>query len=81
MLKKLGLAFVVLLFGVPVVLQLVATVIDRSGLSLLWLLCIVSPLAYVIRQARLGRTPQDTRNTRGIERTPILPQHLMEDDE
>ena len=59
-----------------VVCQLVATILSRLravDLLLLFLgLVLVSPVAYLIREARRGR-PQRPGSRRGAERTPLLP--------
>ena len=56
--------------------QLVATILSRLRavdllLIFVGLFC-VSPLAYLIREARRGR-PQRQGSRRGAERTPLLP--------
>ena len=64
----------------PIVLlavcQLVATILSQLravDLLLIFLgLVLVSPVAYLIREARRGR-PQRPGSRRGAERTPLLP--------
>lgn len=64
-----------------VLLQLIVVILTQlSALELLGLLvffALVSPAAYLIREGRLGRSPEAPR--RGAERTPLLP--LDEEEE
>ena len=59
-----------------VVCQLVATILSQlRAVDLLMIflgLVLVSPLAYLIREARRGR-PRRQPSRRGAERTPLLP--------
>lgn len=58
--------------------EAVAEVLNRlppaDFLLLLVFLACVSPIAYLIREAR-RRRPQRQRTRRGAERTPLLPNH------
>lgn len=71
---SMKLAVCLILFSV--VLQLAVCIVRQvapvAGLVLLCVLVLSSPLAYLIRQKRLGRT-RESGARRGAERTPLLP--------
>jgi hypothetical protein len=81
MLKKLGMTLVALILGIALFRHLAPVLTKEIDLSGLLVLLILSPLAYIIRESRLAKTRKQARETRGTERTPVMPNHDMEDDE
>ena len=55
-----------------------ATLPYRTGLWVLPGLAVLSVVAYLVRERRLNARPRP-RNTRGAERTPLLPRTLEEE--
>lgn len=76
------LAFIPLLL--LIVLQLIVIILTHFStlelLAFLVFLGLVSPLAYAIREGRLGQSRQG-RSRRGAERTPLLPLNEEEEEE
>ena len=81
--------FLLVVFGAAVLMKLITEFPTHaqganqpSGWSLLFFLLLVSLAAYAIREFRMRnvRKPTDNGRMRGAERTPVLPNH-MEDNQ
>lgn len=80
-LKRLAAIFVGVIFGMALFTHLAPALLQSTDQSWLLALLILSPVAYFIRESRLRQKRKQPRQTRGAERTPIMPHHAMEDDE
>jgi predicted permease len=69
---RLALYPLVLVIAFPVFAAILSQLRGADFLLMLLSLAIMSPLAYLIREARQGR-PQRQGARRGAERTPLLP--------
>jgi|GEM_PF-3190169 len=80
MFKLLAVGLVLIIVGSELIRRLASvTLPPRAGLWVLLGLAPLSVTAYLIREHRMGES-QRPRNTRGAERTPLLP-HIEEDEE
>lgn len=80
-LKKLAAIFVGLIFGMALFAHLAPALISAIDASSLLLFLFFSPAAYFIREARHRSKRRESRQNRGIERTPITPVRIREDDD
>ena len=71
-LVKLALYPLILLVVFQFILCFLAQLAPAAGFFLFCILLLLSPLAYLIREARQGR-PQRQSTRGGAERTPLLP--------
>ena len=79
-LKKLGAILVAALFAPTLVAKLAPSPGHIDAAALVVGMLIVSIAAYVIRESRMKRA-RPIRHTRGAERTPIMPNHIEEDNQ
>ncbi len=80
-LKKLGVILVAALFAPTLVAKLAPLPGHIDAAALVVGMLIVSIAAYVIRESRLRQRARPIRHTRGAERTPIMPNHIEEDNQ
>ncbi len=80
-LKKLGAILVAALFAPTVVERLAPSPGEPDAIVLVVGFLIVSIAAYGIRESRMRQRARPIHRTRGAERTPIMPNHVEEDNQ
>ena len=79
-LKRLAAIFVALIFGMALFTHLASALISNIDASWLLVFLLFSPTAYFIRETGLRSKRRESRQNRGVERTPVAPNHGMENN-
>lgn len=80
LLKKLGAVLVGVILGVNLLRHVGPALAESADPSWLLIFLVISPVAYLIREAHLRIKRRIPQHGKAVERTPVMPNHNMEDD-